>query len=562
MSISMLRDKRAILQDLKTLENIRKYEIENNVYHVLPDAVIRSRDILTDPYKESKIQIRRLKELGRLSSEEVDDYSQYIPSTSSTVSFSLTFKVAMDGDLYLTEEKLSKAERYIREVLWVLEHIIGESMKVFYILEDISSNHSKNYKIKVLEENKDNSTLKRVVSLALDSKILFYIKKIPEFVKAETELELDEALDLIESNIASRKVTGNAALSLVSSILSKLSEEDADVLSRVILKDLKCGIAESTVNKVWKGLISEHPVMLCSQFDEKVVSKIKYPAYAQLKMDGMRINAVVNNNSVTLYSRNGKVVELLSNTLEKEFLILSASLGKSQVVFDGELVVYESGNIANRQTGNGILNKAVRGTISESESETVHATIWDVIEYNAFIAGTKDDTKYKDRYNKIKNLPYNEVSRIKPVDTHIVNSLEEAQDIYGKYIQEGQEGIILKSTDGIWENKRTKSQVKMKNESTCDLMVIDWIEGTGKYKNMLGALLCQSSDGTLSVNVGSGFSEEQRTSITKESVVGKVIEVKYNGKIVSKTGKNSLFLPIFVKVRLDKETADTFDDIK
>jgi hypothetical protein len=79
---------------------------------------------------------------------------------------------------------------------------------------------------------------------------------------------------------------------------------------------------------------------------------------------------------------------------------------------------------------------------------------------------------------------------------------------------------------------------------------------------MLGALICESEDGQLKVNVGSGFNDEDRKKLTKESVEGKVITVKYNARIQSKNGDESLFLPIFVEVREDKDQADHIKDIK
>ena len=58
------------------------------------------------------------------------------------------------------------------------------------------------------------------------------------------------------------------------------------------------------------------------------------------------------------------------------------------------------------------------------------------------------------------------------------------------------------------------------------------------------------------------FNDEDRKKLTKESVEGKVITVKYNARIQSKNGDESLFLPIFVEVREDKDQADHIKDIK
>ena len=74
--------------------------------------------------------------------------------------------------------------------------------------------------------------------------------------------------------------------------------------------------------------------------------------------------------------------------------------------------------------------------------------------------------------------------------------------------------------------------------------------------------MCESSDGIVRVGVGSGFTDGDRDTI-KPSCVGSVVAVKYNARIKDKkTGIDSLFLPIFVEVRDDKDEADSSKDIK
>jgi len=114
----------------------------------------------------------------------------------------------------------------------------------------------------------------------------------------------------------------------------------------------------------------------------------------------------------------------------------------------------------------------------------------------------------------------------------------------------------------VWENKRAKHQIKFKGELECDLLVTETVEGTGKYEGMLGAIVCETSDGQIKVNVGSGFNESQRQTLKKEDLIGKVVAVKYNARIKNKLGEESLFLPIFVEVRDDKDNADSSGDVK
>jgi len=96
----------------------------------------------------------------------------------------------------------------------------------------------------------------------------------------------------------------------------------------------------------------------------------------------------------------------------------------------------------------------------------------------------------------------------------------------------------------------------MKAELEADLLVTEWNEGTGRIQGLLGAVTCVSEDGKLEVNVGSGFNDEDR-KMKPEDIVGKIITVKYNEVIQDKKkDKKSLFLPIFVEIRLDKTKAD------
>ena len=173
--------------------------------------------------------------------------------------------------------------------------------------------------------------------------------------------------------------------------------------------------------------------MLCSAYDEKLVSKIKYPAFANVKMDGMRVNAIVKDGIVEFRSRNGKEINLLGN-LEQDFIKLA---GGTNLVFDGELLVRKDGNILSRQEGNGILNKANKGTISDSEASLVEITVWDVIPYDKFLTG-KYDVPYKDRFDDLMTMnEFNPSPKINVVTTIIVPNLEVARSFFNLMLEEG-----------------------------------------------------------------------------------------------------------------------------
>ncbi len=434
-------------------------------------------------------------------------------------------------------------------------------MNINVFLESLAANSSRNFKIEQLTKNSDNETLREVVRLALDPFTQFYIRKIPSYETSDKVTSLQNALGgLFE--LSQRIVTGNAAIEYLRMLLSSVSADDAKVIERIIQKDLKCGVQVSTANAVWGGLIKEYPVMLCSGYEQKLIDKVKFPAYVQLKMDGMRFNAIVREGKVEFRSRNGKEINLLGN-LEKEFIAMA---GDIDCVFDGELLVMMPGDhqFTDRQTGNGILNKANKGTISEKEAALVHATVWDVIPYMYFV-DSYCPTPYSTRFATVSKLIEAQPSKDKRVwlvSSDIVNTIDEAHEMFNKYLSLGLEGIILKDGSGPWEDKRAKHQIKFKGELECDLKIVAVEQGTGKYSGLLGAIVCESSDGVVKVNVGSGFNDTHRKTLTEKDLLGKIVAVKYNARIKNKLGEESLFLPIFVEIREDKDIADSSKEIK
>lgn len=438
------------------------------------------------------------------------------------------------------------------------------------ILNDLAADNSRLAKEAILRDNLDNELLKEVIKLALDPFTQFYIRKIPEYVTVPVKKQdpLNKAI-LRLNLLSSRTLTGNAGIDHLRIVLGGVSAEDAQVIERIIAKDLKCGVSDATVNKIWPGLIAEYPCMLASAYDQKLVDKVIFPAIAQLKMDGMRFNAVVKNGVCEFRSRNGKEIDIPDPSIRLPFIHMADFYG-IDMVFDGELVVVDAaGKIQDRKTGNGILNKAVKGTMSVQEAIMVRATLWDAISLTGFQAG-KEAEPYHVRLGKLCNA----VSDMKGAKAHLghyvdmvysrqVDDLYSAQKLFNKFLAEGQEGIILKTRTGIWENKRSKSLIKFKGELECDLRVVGWEEGTGKNVGRLGALVLESACGGIRVNVGTGFSDHDRDTISAGNSIGRVVAIKYNARIKDKNSDvESLFLPVFIEFRDDKSQADDAKAVK
>jgi DNA ligase-1 len=172
-------------------------------------------------------------------------------------------------------------------------------------------------------------------------------------------------------------------------------------------------------------------------------------------------------------------------------------------------------------------------------------------------------TPYSTRFDSLCHLlAVHEPEKVGTVQSWEVQTYEEAKTLFEQMLADGQEGIILKDKRGIWEDKRSKTQIKFKGELECDLKIVAVEEGSGKAAGMLGAIVCESSDGVIKVSVGSGFTDAMRKQYWSENIVGKIAAIKYNMRIKNKAGEESLFLPIVLEVRDDKEVADSSENIK
>ena len=446
---------------------------------------------------------------------------------------------------------------------------------IWPIFERLVETNSTKVKQEILEEYKEETLLSRILYLAYNPHLNFYITgdalsdPDPRFHEGKGISKVLDPHDTIIEDLIGRKVTGNAAKERCEEVLAKLNYHDAIIFKRILNRDLRLGMGIKTINKVWKDLIPEFGVMLCSPANEKTLDKMDYPCLAQLKLDGMRSVVIVNNDSVQVKSRSGKDIQL-HGEFDEQF----SKLGQGgSWVFDGELLVLgDDGNPLDRKTGNGILNKAVKGTITPEDAKRVRMVVWDMIKGDGFAKGSDNRFNYNLRFKMLAGFVEqfsqgwiagmiqcgeNIQPKMQLVVTRQVANYEEANTWAQEVMKQGHEGIILKSTAGTYESKRVSHQIKIKAELEADLVVTDWIEGTGRNAGRLGALTVKSADGAVVVNVGSGFSDELRDEITKDNILGSIITVKYNEIIQDRNrATKSLFLPRFLEVRLDKDKAD------
>ncbi|AZV01330.1 DNA ligase [Shigella phage vB_SdyM_006] len=478
-----------------------------------------------------------------------------------------------------------------------------EKGMVYDIIVELASTDSLKEKENILLKYKNNLLVKDVFRLTYSQRVKFHIKKIPEYEPKTESKTLRDALDFLENVLGERVLTGHAAIAALKDVLESLCPKDAALIKRIVKRDLECGVGRSIPNKVWENLLPKQPQFLAAPFSKANVSKIKFPALAQLKADGARCFAEVVDGEVNLYSRSGS--EYLGLDLLKEEIV-SITEGLGNVVLDGELVYFpkstkqgldlffdedeEENIVASREEGNGIANKSIQGTISKTEADCVKFQVWDLINYEVTQGTQTDNSEINKPYKeRLKNLELitKKAGRLELIPSEEVKTLEEAQVIYRKYVDMKLEGIILKNKLGVWSDGRTCDQVKFKEEKDFDLEIIGAYPHS-KDPEKLGGVNLRSRDGTILVDCGSGFKDKDYEKVkgSKEKIwipldkrheldrrllwdlhkkgklVGMIISGVCNAaQKVDGRETYSLFLPRVKMRRLDKQEANDFYEI-
>lgn len=480
------------------------------------------------------------------------------------------------------------------------------------ILDQIAITDSTNEKLALLKANASDELLKRIYRLTYSRRLQYGIKKIPEFVvqNSDDEKTLEGTLDFLEHVLATRQITGHAAIDSLKDHLEGLNGDDAEVIRRVVLRDLECGASRTMANKVWKNLVPEQPQMLATAYSDKAIANIKFPAYAQLKADGARCFAEIrgdNIEDVKLLSRAGN--EYLGLDSIKLQLIDATKEEREKhpegVLIDGELVFTRKAEadplaflmgpegatgeaaVVLRSESNGFANKSLKGTITPDEAECMTFQVWDLVPLDVvYSEGTdiKKSEPYDTRFHLLTWAIDAQYDKLIVIENTVVNNLVEAREVYKKYVEQGLEGIILKNIHGQWENKRSKNQVKFKEVITIEMKITGFYPHS-KDPNKLGGIELVSECGKITCNSGSGLTDTTQVKVKKEwvpiplherdeldrealwanraALPGQIIELECNGWVTSKTRKDGtvgLFLPIIKKFRFDKSKANTFED--
>jgi DNA ligase-1 len=424
------------------------------------------------------------------------------------------------------------------------------------IIQQLEADNSRLAKEAILETamNEELTEFFEGVSMCLDKLYTFGVKQVP--IKEEDNgqgLTWDN-FKLLAQSLYRRELTGHAARDAIQLAMGVASKQQwNDFYRRILIKDLRCGVSEKTVNTVAKKTgkdVYKVPVFECMLAHDSAnhEKKVKGKKLLEHKLDGVRCLTVIDYESRTVvqYTRNGKVLENFGH-ITKALEDNLDNFGRSYVL-DGEIM---SGSFQD------LMKQVHRKSNVEATDAVLH--LFDILPLSEFKSG-ESVMGQRRRSNMLKTFAniFADTGCIElvpqvEVDLDTLVGEIEFKEFNKKAIEAGFEGVMLKSIDASYVCKRDTAWLKLKPFIEVSLEIKDVEEGTGRNEGRLGAVICEGIDDgkTIRVNVGSGFTDDDRDSYWREraDIIGHVVEVRADAVTQNQDGTYSLRFPRFLKFR-------------
>ena len=393
------------------------------------------------------------------------------------------------------------------------------------------------------------------VKMCLDKLYTFGVKQVPESDKDGQGLAWTVFQDLAH-DLNARVLTGHAARDAIQLCMDVATQEQWNgFYRRILIKDLRCGVSEKTVNTVAKKAGKPEyavPVFTCQLAHDSANHEKKMVGTKQIevKLDGVRVITFVKPNGVVeMFSRNGKQFHNFGHICEQISQVVKSKPFVGPMVLDGEVMS------ANFQD---LMKQVHRKENVAANDAVLH--LFDIIPAGFFRKGSWDKPQHE-RSQMVKDwvdanqteLPNVAVLDWETLDLNTQEGQSRFVELNKAAVDGGYEGVMIKDVDAPYECKRSHSWLKAKPFIEVSLEVVDVEEGTGRNEGRLGAVVCSGVDDEreITVNVGSGFSDDQRTEFysVRDLLLGQIVEVRADAVTQNQDGSFSLRFPRFLRFR-------------
>ena len=394
--------------------------------------------------------------------------------------------------------------------------------------------------------------------MALDPLVTFGVKQVPERSDVLTGQGLSwNNFETLANQLINRELTGHAARDAIELAMGVATTEQWNMFyRRILIKDLRCGVSEKTVNKVAKKFPQYSiPIFTCplahdsANHEKKMIGKKQ----VEVKLDGVRVITVIQGDTshgkasrVEMFSRNGKQFHNFGHIIAEIEAVIKDSPPPYDLVLDGEVMS------ANFQD---LMKQVHRKDGKQSKDAVLH--LFDMCPLSEFQKGMWDKPQsfrsqaVKAWVEQNKNvLQHVQALDWEDVDLDTPEGQNRFVELNKAAVDGGYEGVMIKDTNAPYECKRTHSWLKAKPFIEVTLKVADVEEGTGRNEGRLGAIIVEGEDDgyNYSLNCGSGFTDAQRDEYwaERDSLIGQLVEIRADARTQSQDAETfSLRFPRF-----------------
>ena len=394
------------------------------------------------------------------------------------------------------------------------------------------------------------------VKMALDPLYTFGVKKVPES-KVDGQGLKWEVFKKLADQLHNRELTGHDARDAI--LLTRdiaTMDQWNKFYRRILIKDLRCGVSEKTVNKVAKKFPQfSIPIFTCPLAHDSANHEKKMVGQKQVevKLDGVRVITIIqgdtshgNFSRVEMFSRNGKQFHNFGHIISEIEEVIKDNPPPYDLVLDGEVMS------ANFQD---LMKQVHRKDGKQSDDAVLH--LFDMCPLSEFQKGVWDKDQafrsqavkaWVDQHKGV--LKHVQTLDWEDVDLDTQEGQERFVELNKAAVDGGYEGVMIKDPEAPYECKRTHSWLKAKPFIEVTLKVVAVEEGTGRNEGRLGAVIVEGEDDgyNYSLNCGSGFTDDQRDKFWAEraSLIGDLIEIRADARTQSQDSETySLRFPRF-----------------
>ena len=391
------------------------------------------------------------------------------------------------------------------------------------------------------------------VRMALDAMVTFGVKAVPEATQNGQGLDWP-TFKVLADQLINRELTGHAARDAIELAMSVATAAQWNrFYRRILIKDLRCGVSEKTVNKVAKHFPQYAvPVFTCQLAHDSANHEKKMTGKKQIevKLDGVRVITIVRKDGrINMFSRNGKEFHNFGHIIKEIETVTKFDPPPYDLVLDGEVMS------ANFQD----LMKQVHRKDNVTASDAV-LHLFDCVPLDEFQKGVWNKpqnvrsqlvvhwvTKHQSFLKHVQALEWEDV------DLSTTEGEQRFVQLNKAAVDGGYEGVMIKDVDAPYECKRSHAWLKAKPFIEVTLSVTAVEEGTGRNEGRLGALVCSGEDDgkDIRVNVGSGFTDDNRSTFwaSCDALIGQLVEVRADAVTQNQDGTYSLRFPRFKTFR-------------